>query len=57
MWLVSGDKNTSFFHVKASKCFQRKTIVGLCDEASLWQTKDRVMECIMLLDNFKASLA
>lgn len=57
MWLVSGDKNTSFFHVKASKCFQRKIIVGLCDEAGLWQTKDRVMECIMLLDNFKASLA
>ena len=44
---------TSFFYAKASQRFQRKIIVGLCYEASLRQTEDRVMECIVL-DYFRA---
>ena len=30
-WLKSGDRNTSFFHTKASGKFQRNTILGVMD--------------------------
>ena len=46
--MVSGDRNTSFFHAKASHHFQRNTIQGLCDEDGSWQENDEALECIAL---------
>ena len=39
-WLKHGDKNTSFFHTKASSRFQRNTIQGVMDEAGCWQSEE-----------------
>ena len=45
-WLVSRDRNTGFFHAKASNCFQRNTIKGLCDENRVWHEEDVMVENI-----------
>ncbi|KAL0011082.1 hypothetical protein SO802_006190 [Lithocarpus litseifolius] len=39
-WLRSGDKNTKFFHAKASNRRQRNTIEGLVDANGSWQTEE-----------------
>ena len=39
-WLKHGDKNTSFFHTKASSRYQRNTIQGVLDETDCWQSED-----------------
>ena len=44
LWLTSGDRNTSFFHAKASNIFQRNIIHGLCDETGTWKEDDRSIE-------------
>ena len=45
---ASGDRNTSFFHAKASNRFQRNTICGLCDETGTWKEDDRSIEQTIL---------
>ena len=36
-----GDRNTSFFHAKASNVRQRNSIKGMCDAKGIWQEDDR----------------
>jgi len=35
-WFKEGDRNTSYFHVKASSQFQKNTIKGIFDEQENW---------------------
>ncbi|KAL5551591.1 hypothetical protein UlMin_001767 [Ulmus minor] len=37
-WLKDGDKNTKFFHRKASNRRFKNEILGVCDENGCWQT-------------------
>ena len=39
-WLKHGDKNTSFFHTKASSRYNRNTIHGVLDDSGSWQSED-----------------
>ena len=36
-WLNAGDKNTTFFHTKASNQYQRNTISRILDSNNVWQ--------------------
>lgn len=47
-WLVSGDRNTGFFHAEASNRFQRNTIKGICDEIGAWHKEDVMVENIVV---------
>ncbi|KAL5579343.1 hypothetical protein UlMin_011785 [Ulmus minor] len=38
-WLKDGDKNTKFFHRKASNRRFKNEILGVCDENGCWQTE------------------
>ena len=39
-WLKHGDKNTSFFHTKASSRYQHNSIQGVLDESGCWQSEE-----------------
>ena len=45
-WLTEGDRNTSFFHTKATNRKQRNTIHGLCDANGEWQENELLVEQI-----------
>lgn len=47
-WLVSGDRNTGYFHAKAFNRFQKNSIKGLCDETITWQDEEKTMERIVV---------
>ncbi|KAL4348725.1 hypothetical protein GQ457_17G008210 [Hibiscus cannabinus] len=38
LWLSAGDRNTSFFHAKASARRKKNVLMGLCDANDHWQT-------------------
>ena len=38
LWLKAGDKNTQFFHRRASQRHLKNTIEGLQDREGIWQT-------------------
>ena len=40
MWITDGDRNTSFFHQKASNRRQRNIIHGLTDDNGTWNEDD-----------------
>lgn len=48
IWITDGDRNTSFFHQKASNCKQRTTIQGLTNDNGIWQVEDPIVEKIVL---------
>ena len=47
-WLIEGDRNISFFHIKAINRKQRNTIHGLCDANGDWQKDDFQIEQITM---------
>ncbi|KAL0013096.1 hypothetical protein SO802_000165 [Lithocarpus litseifolius] len=48
LWITDGDRNTSFFHQKASNRKDWNSIKGLIDEQGVWQEDDHVMERIIV---------
>ncbi|KAK8684254.1 hypothetical protein V6N13_040284 [Hibiscus sabdariffa] len=38
LWLSAGDRNTSFFHAKATTWRRKNALMGLCDAQGHWQT-------------------
>lgn len=47
-WLIAGDKNTKFFHEKASTRRQRNNILGLVDDANKWLEDPEAIENIAI---------
>ena len=47
-WLQSGNRNTSFFHEKASKRHQQNTISRLKDANGIWQDEEETMGNILV---------
>ena len=47
MYLVAGDRNTCFFHVKASNRNQKNLIEGMEDNSGLWQVTPEGIEGIV----------
>ncbi|XP_023878479.1 uncharacterized protein LOC111990942 [Quercus suber] len=47
-WFQRGDRNTSFFHAKASARQKKNLIVGLMDANDVWQEDDARMEEIVV---------
>lgn len=45
-WLIEGDRNTCFFHTKATNRKQQNTIHGLCDANGKWQENELRVEQI-----------
>ena len=43
-WFQGGDRNTSFFHAKASARYQKNYIDGLVDEQGRWQEDELKIE-------------
>nr|POF21129.1 hypothetical protein CFP56_06930 [Quercus suber] len=49
MYLVAGDRNTCFFHAKASNRNQKNLIEGMEDSSGIWQ---ETLECLSSDSNF-----
>ena len=47
VWLESGDKNTKFFHQRASQWKKKNTITGLEDDLGVFQEDKMEIGCIM----------
>ena len=47
-WMQSGDRNTRFFHEKASARYKKNFIKGLMDENGVWLEGDKHVEELML---------
>ncbi|KAF3944234.1 hypothetical protein CMV_029274 [Castanea mollissima] len=48
LWIIDGDRNTSFFHQKVFNRKDRNSIRGICDVAGQWQEDDQITESIIL---------
>lgn len=47
-WLADGDRNTKFFHLKASNHRTKNRLLGLFDNNGVWQDSDLGMEGVVL---------
>ena len=47
-WFQSGDRNTSFFHAKASARLKKNFIEGILDENETWQEDDEKVEEVVV---------
>ena len=47
-WMQYGDRNTRFFHEKASARYKKNFIEGLMDENGVWLEGDKHVEELML---------
>ena len=47
-WLQSGDRNTRFFHEKASARYKKNLIEGLLDAEGRWQEDEGKIEDIVV---------
>lgn len=47
-WLVDGDRNTKFFHRKASNRGAKNRLLGLYNDIGLWQSTEYGMESVVL---------
>ncbi|XP_062014370.1 uncharacterized protein LOC133730878 [Rosa rugosa] len=48
VWLKDGDKNSAFFHRKASNRRSRNCIKGLLDDSGIWQVEPDVVKRMLL---------
>ncbi|KAK9995716.1 hypothetical protein SO802_020402 [Lithocarpus litseifolius] len=46
LWLKAGDKNTNFFHQRASQRRKKNNIMGLYDEEGVWHIDEDKIACI-----------
>ena len=51
-WFQEGDRNTRFFHTKASARYKKNLIDGLMDSNGVWQEEEQIIEEIVV-DYFK----
>ncbi|KAL4303233.1 hypothetical protein GQ457_10G009960 [Hibiscus cannabinus] len=54
LWLSAGDRNTSFFHAKASARKKKNVLMGLYDANGYWQTSTR--EVLRIASNYFVAL-
>ena len=47
-WFQNGDRNTSFFHAKASARHKKNFMEGLLDDDGVWQIEEDKMEKIAI---------
>ena len=46
-WFKEGDRNTSYFHAKASSRFQKNSIEGIFDEQKNWKDDESAIAKVL----------
>ena len=48
LWLKNGDRNTGFFHCRATRRFQKNVIRGIMDESNNWRVDPNDIAALMI---------
>ena len=48
LWLTNGDRNTKYFHTKATQRHRKKMIGGIRDDQNIWQHNPEGIESVIL---------